>query len=409
MASAPPKSPILGTMKYSTLTRRIVNENPAGGTPVDPWAVHALAMRRVAQGEQITLLSIGQETDETTPDVVVDKAIESLQRGRHHYVNMKGELHLREAIAGYHESLTGQVVTSEEVTVCTGAQNALYSVAQVLLETDDEVILVAPYYTTYAATFGASGATVVTVQVDADNGYELDVQELLDAITPRTRAIVLNAPNNPLGSRYSQHVVQQLVERCLADDIWLVFDTVYLDTVAQGSVALPHHIPGAERILITVGSLSKSHRMTGWRVGWAIGPGELSAHLARLAVCMHYGLPPFIQDAAVVAIREAASTPQTVRAVMQQRRSLLLEHLQDTSPARLLDSGQGMFVLLDVEPLGMTAHDFAMGLLAAKDVSVLPCDGFGPGGQYLVRIGLCVDGQQLVEAGRRICDYIQQL
>ena len=174
-------------------------------------------------------------------------------------------------------------------------------------------------------------------------------------------------------------------------------------------MALPHHIPGAERIVITVGSLSKSHRMTGWRVGWAIGPGELSAHLAKLTVCMHYGLPPFIQDAAVVAIREAASTPQTVRAVMQQRRSLLLEHLQDTAPARLLDSGQGMFILLDVEPLGMTAHDFAMGLLAAKDVSVLPCDGFGPGGQYLVRIGLCVDGQQLVEAGRRIGDYIQQL
>ncbi len=375
---------------------------------MDPWAVHSLAMQRVAQGDRITMLSIGQETDETTPQLVVDKAIDSLRKGRHHYVDMKGELHLRQAIAGYHESLTGQAVGSDEVTVCTGAQNALYSVAQVLLEPGDEVVLVAPYYTTYAATFGASGATVVTVQVSAGNAHELEVQELLDAISPRTRAVVLNAPNNPLGSCYSQDLIRQLVERCLADDIWLVFDTVYLDTVAQGSVALPHHVRGAECILITVGSLSKSHRMTGWRVGWAIGPGELSEHLARLSVCMHYGLPPFIQDAAAVAIRDAASTPQTVRSVMQHRRTLLLEHLQDTAPATLLDSGQGMFVLLDVEALGTTAHDFAMGLLATQNVSVLPCDGFGPGGRYLVRIGLCVDGQQLVEAGRQICNYIRQ-
>lgn len=395
-------------MKYSSLTQRIVSDTQPGEAPIDPWAVHSLAMRRVAQGEDITLLSIGQETDETTPELVVDTAIQSLKSGRHHYVNMKGELHLREAVAEYHQSLTGQTVGSNDVTICTGAQNALFSVAQVLLEAGDEVVLVAPYYTTYAATFGASGATVVTVQLVANTGYELDVQQLFEATTARTRAIVLNAPNNPLGSHYSLEQIRQIVEHCLAHDIWLVFDTVYLDTVAEGSVALPHAIAGAERILVTVGSLSKSHRMTGWRVGWAIGPSELSAHLSHLAVCMHYGLPPFIQDAAAVAIRQAASTPHTVRTVMQHRRSLLLRHLQDTSPTRLIDSGQGMFILLDVEPLGVTAHDFAMGLLAKKNISVLPCDGFGPGGKYLVRIGLCVDGQQLVEAGRRLCDYINE-
>ena len=93
---------------------------------------------------------------------------------------------------------------------------------------------------------------------------------------------------------------------------------------------------------------------------------------------------------------------------MQERRKLLLQHLDDVSPAKLIDAGQGMFILLDGEPLGQSAYDFAMGLLAAKDVSVLPCDGFGPGGRYLVRIGLCVDGQYLVSAGRKICQYIRE-
>lgn len=395
-------------MKFSTLTNRIVNESAPDESPIDPWAVHNLAMRRVADGDLITLLSIGQETDETTPDIVVDKAVESLRAGRHHYVEIRGERSLREAIAEYHEFLTGQAVNANQVTACTGAQNALFSVAQVLLETGDEVILVAPYYTTYAATFGASGATVITVQVDACNAYQLDVQCLLDAITSNTRVIVLNTPNNPLGSRYSQQQVERIVEVCLANDIWLVLDTVYLDLVSKGSVALPHRLPGVERILITIGSLSKSHRMTGWRVGWAIGPKPLASHLAHLSLCMHYGMPPFIQDAATVAIREATSTPETVRSMMQLRRSLLLEHLGTIEPARLIDAGEGMFVLLDVEPLGMTAYNFAMELLAAKDISVLPCDGFGPGGRYLVRIGLCVDGQLLVNAGRQISQFIQE-
>lgn len=396
-------------MKYSMLTQRLINDVEPGESPVDPWAVHDLAMQRRAQGEDITLLSIGQESNETSPAVVVEAAIESLRSGRHHYVELRGEQHLRQAIADYHDTLTGQRVSADQVTVATGAQNALFSVAQLLLEPGDELILVAPYYTTYEATFGASGASIVKVRVSADDAYQLDMQQVLDAITPATQLIVLNSPNNPLGSSYRQDQLMQLAERCLAEDIWLVLDTVYLDTVSPGSVALPHAIPGIERILITIGSLSKSHRMTGWRIGWAIGPTELSVHLARLATCLHYGMPPFIQDAATVAIREAASTPQTVRAVMQKRRELLLSHLQELAPVRLLDAGQGMFILLDVEPLGLSAHDFAMALLNRENVSVLPCDGFGPGGRHLVRIGLCVDGDQLGTAGRKISRFVQSL
>lgn len=399
---------IIAGMKFSSLTDRIVSNSAPGEAPIAPWAVHEKAMQRVANGELITVLSIGQETEETTPDIVVDKAIQSLRAGRHHYANIRGELPMREAAAEYHESLTGQTVAADQVTICAGAQNALFAVAQVLLEVGDEVILVAPYYTTYEATFSASGATLITVQVDACSGYQLDVQHLLDAVTDKTRAIVLNTPNNPLGSRYTQEQIERITELCLLNDIWLILDTVYLDLVSKGSVALPHSIPGAERILITIGSLSKSHRMTGWRIGWAVGPVSLASHLARLSLCMHYGTPSFIQDAATVAIRQANSTPETVRKVMQHRRSLLLEHMDQIAPARLIDAGEGMFILLDVEPLEITAFEFAMQLLAAKNVSVLPCDGFGPGGRYLVRIGLCLDGQSLANAGRLICQFIEE-
>ena len=386
-------------MKYSSLTERIQEKSTAtGGESIDPWAVHTIATQRVSAGEKITVLSIGQEVHEVTPTAVVDAAVNSLESGRHHYANVRGEEQLRTAIAAYHTRLTGQAADASMVTVFAGAQNALFSLAQVLLEPGNEVILVAPYYTTYQATFGAPGPTIVTVQVDTSDHYELDEKKLLGAITDNTRAIVLNAPNNPLGSRYSATQLGSIVEICVTRNIWLIMDAVYLDIVAPESIDLPHLLPGADNILITVGSLSKSHRMTGWRIGWAVGPSELAAHLYNLSVCMHYGLPPFIQDAATYAIEQSANTPETVRRVMDERRCLAVAQLTDPAPARLIDPGQGMFILLDVEPLSISAYEFAVALLNSENVSVLPCDGFGPGGRYLVRIGLCVDGDELSNA-----------
>lgn len=397
-------------MKYSSITERIQEQkDPGEDQAIDPWAVHRMANQRVSAGEQITVLSIGQEVHEVTPTRIVDEAVKSLQSGRHHYAEENGAEALRTAIARYHQRLTGQQAEASMVTVFAGAQNALFSIAQMLLESGDEVILIAPYYTTYKATFGSSGATVITVQVDDADGYKLDVQKVLDAVTDRTRAIVINAPNNPLGSRYSEAQLSTIVHECIDKNIWLVMDTVYLDIVDAGSTALPHAIPGSQEILITIGSLSKSHRMTGWRLGWAVGPETLNKHLHNFSVCMHYGLPPFIQDAAIVAIEQSTDTPETVRTVMNHRRALAVAELTHCKPATLIDPEQGMFILLDVKPLGITAYEFAVALLEAKAVSVLPCDGFGPGGRYLVRIGLCVDGEELVDACQKITRYIQTI
>lgn len=395
-------------MKFSSLTHRIVNDDSDSPRKIDPWAVHNLAVQRAARGEPITLLSIGQETNETTPEVIVNSAIESLRAGRHHYADVRGDEKLRAEVAAYHNRLTGQSYNADNVTIYVGAQNALFAVAQVLLESSDEVILVAPFYTTYEATFAAPGPKVVTVQVEASDGYQLNEDALLNAISDKTRAIVLNAPNNPLGSRYTKEQLNKIVQACVDNNIWLILDAVYIDIVDADSIALPHHVPGSKDILITVGSLSKSHRMTGWRVGWAIGPDPLSEHLGNLSVCMHYGLAPFVMDAATTALQRSNDTPALVRSVMLERRTLVRKSLVNLDPVRVLDAGQGMFVLLDVEPMGIDAYTFAMELLEKKDVSVLPCDGFGPGGQFLVRIGLCVDGQQLTQACERIKQFIAE-
>ena len=191
-------------MKFSALTTRIINDDKDSPRKIDPWAVHNLAMQRVEQGDPVTVLSIGQETNETTPDIIVEAAVTSLRSGRHHYADVRGDERLRAAVANYHGRLTGQSMGADDVTIYVGAQNALFAVAQVLLGSEDEVILVAPFYTTYEATFGASGPKVITVQVESTDGYHLDEDKLIAAVTAKTQVIVLNAPNNPLGSRYSK-------------------------------------------------------------------------------------------------------------------------------------------------------------------------------------------------------------
>lgn len=393
------------SMKYSSLVNRICPADNDG----DPWEVHELACQRADNGEDILLLSIGQEADEVTPNTIVNSAVESLRAGDHHYTSVEGLPALRSSIARYHTALTNQTVSSENCIVYSGAQNALFAAAQVLLETGDEVIMSEPYYTTYAATFTASGALAVSVPVTKEHQYELQVNDIAAAINSNTQAIVVNSPNNPMGSCYTREQFSAIVKLCVKHGIWLILDAAYLDIVDVDKADLPHLCEGANELLVTVGSLSKSHRMTGWRIGWVVGPKAMVDHLAYLSMCMHYGLPPFVMKAAITALEQAQDTPIAVRNKLQRRRRIANPILSSMQGATLLDSGHGMFMLIDVSDLGISAREFCFYVLEQHNVSVLPCDGFGRAGRNLVRIGLCVDDQKLELACNRIVQSVAQL
>lgn len=282
-------------MKFSSITERISGES------VDTWEVHYEGLERLEAGDDVIVLSVGQETEEFTDDVIVDAAIESLRQGKHHYTQVQGTASLRKAIAKRHNELTGQGVDESNCAVFSGAQNALFSAAQCVLEHGDEVILIEPYYTTYLATFTASGATLITVPVKSENNFVLDSNDLRSAITDKTRAIVLNSPNNPMGTVYTLDEFKPIVDICVEKNIWLINDEVYQEILLPENRASPASLPGADKVCITASSLSKSHRMTGWRLGWIVGPKNLMGNLYNLSVCMAYGLPEFIMDAAVAA------------------------------------------------------------------------------------------------------------
>ncbi|WP_434630148.1 aminotransferase class I/II-fold pyridoxal phosphate-dependent enzyme [Pseudomonas sp. Z1-14] len=384
-------------MRFSALTQRITGDGAAA------WQIHdrALAMRE--QGREVLLLSVG-DPDFDTPPAIVEAAVASLRAGDTHYSDTRGLHALRASIARRHQQRCGQPVGAGHVTVLPGAQCAVFAVAQCLLDPGDEVIVAEPMYVTYEAVFGACGAKVVPVAVRPENAFRVEPADVARLITPRTRAMLLNSPNNPSGASLPLATWQALAQLCIEHDLWLISDEVYSDLLYDGEHISPASLPGMAERTATLNSLSKSHAMTGWRIGWAIGPESLAGHLANLSLCMLFGLPDFVQRAAQVALERDLPEVARMREEYRQRRDLVCAALEGRAGLRPVRPDGGMFVMVDVRQTGLAAQAFAERLLDGYGVSVLAGEAFGPSAAGHIRIGLVVDQVQLADACRRIVE-----
>ena len=389
-------------MRYSALTQRIAGDGAAA------WQIHDRALELRAQGVDVLLLSIG-DPDFDTPRPIVQAAIDSLLAGDTHYPEVRGSAGLRNSIARRHRQRSGQVVEAEHVIVFPGAQCAVYSVVQCLLDPGDEVIVAEPMYVTYEGVFGACGATVVPVPVRPKNGFRVDPADVAARITPRTRAILLNSPNNPSGASLSLLIWQELAALCIRHDLWLISDEVYSELLYEGEHISPASLPGMAERTATINSLSKSHAMTGWRIGWMIGPKPLAEHLVNLSLSMLFGLPDFVQKAAQIALEKDLPEVTQMREEYRLRRDLVCERLRGCPGLYPIKPDGGMFVMVDVRQTGLGAQDFAERLLEGYGVSVLAGEAFGPSAAGHIRIGLVVDRVKLADACSRIALCAAQL
>ena len=389
-------------MRYSALTQRIAGEGAAA------WQIHYRALELREQGVDVLLLTIG-DPDFDTPRPIVLAAIDSLLAGDTHYSEVRGNRSLRTRIARRHAARSGQAVDAEHVVVLPGAQCAVFSVAQCLLDPGDEVLVAEPMYVTYEGVFGACGAKVLPIPVRADNGFRVEPAEVAARITAKTRALMLNSPNNPSGASLSRETWQALAQLCIEHDLWLISDEVYSELLFDGEHISPASLAGMAERTATINSLSKSHAMTGWRVGWVVAPHALAGHLSHLALCMLYGLPDFVQNAAVVALDADLPELEQMREEYRQRRDLVCERLSRCPGLKPVKPDGGMFVMVDVRETGLGAQQFAELLLEGHGVSVLAGEAFGPSAAGHIRIGLVVDQQRLADACQRIVRCTQDL
>jgi aspartate/methionine/tyrosine aminotransferase len=388
------------SLGYSPLVERIAYDG------ADPWALHWRARAAHAAGEDVILLSVG-DPDLDTPVEVVDKAVERLRAHDTHYTESGGRGALRAAIAAAHTDRTGQPADADNAIFVNGAQNGLFVASLLLTQAGDEAITFDPMYATYPATLRAGGATLVRVPAPARLGFHPDLDALAAAVTTRTRAIFLANPNNPSGAVLTAAEVEAVARLAEQHALWIVSDEVYSGTVEGGRMpSLAARLPAQ---VLTVSSLSKSHAMTGWRCGWIVGPKPVIHFAERLTECMTYGLPGFIQEAAVVALGMRHAAEAEVRVFCRARRDLLYGALADVPAARPLLPDAGMFMLLDVRAAGLSGAEFVVRLYEAERVSVLDGAAFGRETEGFVRLCFATDERSLVEAARRIRRFVSRL
>ncbi|MGC1731033.1 MAG: pyridoxal phosphate-dependent aminotransferase, partial [Steroidobacteraceae bacterium] len=305
---------------------------------------------------------------------------------------------LRAAIARAHATRCGQAVTAANVVYFAGAQNALFAASLLLAGPGDEVVTFDPMYPTYPATLEASGARLV--RAPAGVGFRPDLKALAGLITARTRALFWASPNNPSGVVLDEGELGVIGELARRHDLWLVIDEVYAGLTPAGRVpSLAARLPGR---VVTLGSLSKSHAMTGWRAGWLVGPEELAGRAELLAMCMLFGLPGFVQEAAITALAGAAEAEARIRDFCRARQARFAAGLRGIAGLKSLEPQAGMFMLLDVTGLGLSGAQFARGLYASERVSVMDGAAFGRSAAGCVRVCFATDEASLDAACARI-------
>jgi len=389
-------------MRYSPFTDRIAGQGVAA------WDIHHAAVVAKREGRDVIVLSVG-DPDFATPEFITDAAVQALRDGDTHYCEIAGRPALRTAIAQRYATLWQRPLEAANVSTAVGAQNALFATSMCLFKAGDEVIALDPMYVTYEATLQASGATLVRVPCPADGGFRLDAAALAAAITPRTRAIFLSNPNNPTGVVLAAAELQAIADLAVAHDLWVVEDQVYESLAYE----MPHRslaaLPGMAERCVVIGSLSKSHAMTGWRIGWAIAEPGLIGHIETLMLCMTYGLPGFLQSAALAALAAHDEVTAQMRQVYRERRDLVVGALAGCSRLAVLKPDAGMFVLVDVRGTGLGSLDFAWRLFRETGVAVLDAQAFGAPAAGFVRLSFTLGNEQLNEACQRIRGFVAGL
>jgi len=387
-------------MQYSPLVERIAGEG------ADAWLIHYTARMDQERGEDVIMLSVG-DPDLDTPAPVMDKAIECMRAGDTHYTPAPGRRHLREAIAAAHRARTGQPVDADNVIFLAGAQNALFAASLCIAAPGDEVIALEPLYPSYPATLEVSGARMVRVAAPAANGFRVDLKALEAAITPRTRALFYATPNNPSGVILSEADLAVIGALARRHALWVVADEVYAGLAPGGRVpSLAAELP--EQV-VTISSLSKSHSMPGWRAGWLVGPRQLVTHAEAMAQCMLFGLPGFIQEAAVTALGLSQDAESRIREYCAARRDVLLAGLVTVPGLKCFVPDAGMFMLVDVRGTGLSGYDFMCRLYRTERVSVLDGGAFGRETSGFVRVCFAADEALLREAMVRIRRFVATL
>ncbi len=358
--------------------------------------------------KDVITLGIG-EPDFTSPDRVMQAALAHLYKGDTHYTANAGIYELRQAISDKLFDLYGVRFNPDDEIICTvGASEALYLVACTLLNPGDEMIVVTPCFGAYQASVELADGVVVEVPCKLEDNFDVDIEAIEAAITPKTKGILLGFPNNPTGAVASREKLQQVCDLAARYNLAIVSDEIYERLVYGVQHVNFASLKGAYERTFIVGGFSKSYAMTGWRLGYVCGPKHLIRQLYKIHQYLIMSAPTLAQEIGIVALKECEEDVERMRQEYDRRRRLIVGAFNDMGLYTFEPKG-AFYCFPSIKSTGLTSTEFCDRLLEEDKVAVIPGCGFGKCGEGHIRACYAVKYELIEEALNRINDFVKKI
>lgn len=362
----------------------------------------------VSEMEDALSLGVG-EPDFDTPWHIRDEGIYSLEKGRTFYTSNSGLMELRQEICNYIKRKQGVTYDPKhEVLITVGGSEAIDIGLRAVVNPGDEVLIPQPSFVSYEPCAIMAGATPVIIELKAENEFRLTAEELENAITDKTKILVLPFPNNPTGAIMEREDLEAIAEVIRKHDILVMSDEIYAELTYKEKHVSIIEIEGMRERTILINGFSKAYAMTGWRLGYACGPKEILEQMVKLHQFAIMCAPTTSQYAAVEALRNGDGNVQEMRTAYNQRRRFLMNAFKEMG-LECFEPFGAFYVFPCIKEFGMTSEEFAERFLAEEKVAVVPGTAFGDCGEGYLRISYAYSLDNLKLAIGKLADFVEKL
>ncbi|MCR5755633.1 MAG: aminotransferase class I/II-fold pyridoxal phosphate-dependent enzyme [Acetatifactor sp.] len=362
----------------------------------------------VSEMKDAISLGVG-EPDFDTPWHIRDEGIYSLEKGRTFYTSNSGLKELKMEICNYLKRSQGITYDyNTDVLVTVGGSEAIDMGLRAMINPGDEVLIPQPSYVSYEPCAVLAGATPVIINLKAENEFRLTAEELENAITDKTKILILPYPNNPTGAIMEKSDLEAIAEVIIKHDIFVMSDEIYGELTYKGKHVSIANLPGMQERTILINGFSKAYAMTGWRLGYACGPKEIISQMTKIHQFAIMCAPTTSQYAAVEALKNGDNDVQEMKTAYNQRRRYLL-HAFEEMGLECFEPYGAFYVFPCIKEFGMTSDEFATRFLEEEKVAAVPGTAFGDSGEGYLRISYAYSLERLKEAMGRLNHFVTKL
>ncbi len=360
-----------------------------------------------AQMEDVISLGVG-EPDFVTPWNFIEQSVHALEQGYTSYTENAGMMDLRKEISRYlNENYQLTYSPDDQVIVSVGASQAIDLALRSIVDPGDEVIVVEPTFVAYVPTVKLAGGIPVTIHTKAEDGFKLKPEQLEEAITPNTKAVMLCNPNNPTGTCLLKEELEELATVIEKHDLLVLSDEIYAKLTYDETYTSFPSIEGMKDRTILISGFSKAFAMTGWRLGYATGPAEIISTMVKIHQYTMMCAPTMAQHAALEALKNGSQIVQDMMESYKQRRNFIVSSLNEIG-LDCPNPGGAFYTFPSIQATGLTSAEFAEELLQEEQVAVVPGDVFGASGEGYIRCSYATSIKQLDEAMNRMKRFMQK-